>query len=297
MMAPEGHLARHRELVESALREALPPEGRRPARLTAALRHGVLAGGKRLRPLLCLAAAEAAGGEARDALPAAVAVELLHNYTLVHDDLPCMDNDLTRRGRPTVHALFGAGMGVLAGDALQALAFEVLARAMRRRPALATRLTAELAAAAGPAGVAGGQAEDLDAAGAAAVDEETVAFVHQHKTACLFRAALRMGALAAGGGTATVDRLGEYGNHLGLAFQIADDLRDAGDPAKAGELSCLRVWTPGEARRRASAHLDAALAALRRLPPLAAAGPLRPLRLLAARLRRQAAPRTKEPAP
>ena len=271
-----------RSRVEAALLAALPPEGSRPARLTGAIRYSVTVGGKRIRPMLCLAAAEAVGGAWTAAVPAAVAVELHHTYTLVHDDLPCMDDDLLRRGMPTVHAKFGEAMGVLCGDALQACAFGALAGGECADPARVARWVRELARAAGPAGVVGGQVEDV--AGAAAADAATVAFVHQHKTANLFRAALRMGAIGGGADAAQVDQLGNFGNHLGLAFQIVDDLLDAPAAGAADELSCLNVWSPSEARRQVEQHTAEAIGALAGLP-----GPTEPLRHLAARLATRAA--------
>ena len=282
-MDGDSYFERCRSRVEDALRQALPAEGRRPARLTEAFRYSVLAGGKRIRPILCLTAAEAVGGSWEQALAPAVAIELLHTYTLVHDDLPCMDNDLLRRGQPTVHAKYGEPLGVLVGDALQAYAFEVLAaKADDGASAMhAIRWVQELASAAGPYGVVGGQVEDV--ADAATSDEATIAFVHQHKTADLFRAALRLGAIGGGGDEAQIDQLGQYGNHLGLAFQIIDDLLDAptdgGDAAAVDELTCLKVWSLDEARRRAAQHTAAAIAALPGLP-----GSVAPLRDLAERM-------------
>ncbi len=277
----EAHLRELHRCAEEALRAALPDEGRRPARLTEAIRYSVLVGGKRLRPMLCLAAAEAVGGTRTAAIPPAVAIELLHTYTLVHDDLPCMDNDLLRRGQPTVHARFGEAMGVLAGDALQACAFDILTRDPAPDPTRTLLWVRELAAAAGPGGVVGGQVEDV--AEAAAPDAATVAFVHQHKTADLFRAALRMGAIAGGGQPSEIDQLGRFGNHLGLAFQIIDDLLDAPADERArgpaDELSCLAIWSVAEARRQATAHTHAALEALAGLP-----GPVLPLQYLAERM-------------
>jgi geranylgeranyl diphosphate synthase type II len=272
-----------RERVEDALLAALPPEGRRPARLTEAIRYSVTVGGKRIRPLLCLAAAEAAGGAWTGAVPAAVAVEFLHTYTLVHDDLPCMDNDLLRRGMPTVHAKFGEAMGVLCGDALQACAFEALTVGSAAVSSRVVRWVRELALAAGPGGVVGGQVEDV--ADSAAADAATVAFVHQHKTADLFRAALRMGAIGGDADEARVEQLGRFGNHLGLAFQIVDDLLDdprpgaADAPRTVSELSCLNLWSPAEARCHAERHTKDAIGALTGLP-----GPTEPLRHLAERL-------------
>lgn len=270
-MDSQAYLDKCRARAEAVLREALPEDGRRPARLTEAIRYSVLVGGKRVRPMLCLAAAEAVGGAWRDAAPAAVAIELLHTYTLVHDDLPCMDNDLLRRGQPTVHAKYGEALGVLAGDALQACAFAALACNPSTDPARVVRWVRELSDAAGPYGVVGGQVEDVVFSGGA--DEATIAFVHQHKTADLFRAAMRLGAIGGGGDEGQIDALGTFGNHLGLAFQVVDDLLDApaGDDDDAPtasetgeerELSCLMVWSAAEARRQAKLQTTAAVAAL-----------------------------------
>jgi geranylgeranyl diphosphate synthase type II len=279
MFVLNAYLEQRRQEVEQALEAALPAPGTRPEILAAAMRHAVLAGGKRLRPILCLAGAEAAGGSSADALWPALAVELFHTYTLVHDDLPCMDNDLVRRGQPTVHAKYGETIGVLAGDALQGLAFELLGRTPEKRPGIVAGLVTELGRAAGAAGVVGGQVEDIRLAGQA--DATTLAYVHQHKTADLFVAALRMGALAGGGSPQSVQQLGTYGRHLGLAFQIVDDLLDAGE-ARAGkppELSCLQLWSPDEARRQAAGQTTQATAALEGLP-----GPVEPLAALVAKL-------------
>ncbi len=271
-----GYLAVRRVQVEERIWQMLPPETRRPAVLSQAMRHAVLTGGKRLRPILCLAAAEAAGGAADAAWHPAIAVELLHAYTLVHDDLPCMDNDTLRRGQPTVWAKFGETNAVLAGDALQALAFEILARTPAADPTVPGRLVLELAQAAGAEGVIGGQIEDLSYGRAA--DAQTVTYVHQHKTADLFRAAARMGAIAAGAAAGVVDRLGSFGSHLGVAFQIIDDILDApnGVPEKPDELSCLHAWTADEARAQATACTKQACADLRSLT-----GPVAPLEALA----------------
>ena len=276
-MDADAYFETCRARVEAALLAALPPEGRRPARLTEAIRYSVTTGGKRVRPMLCLAAAEAAGGIWSDAVPPAVAIELLHTYTLVHDDLPCMDNDLLRRGMPTVHAKFGEALAVLCGDALQACAFGVLTCGSAVSPSRVTRWVCELAQAAGPGGVVGGQVEDV--ADAATLDPARVAFVHQHKTADLFRAALRMGAIGGNATEVQIEQLGQFGNHLGLAFQIVDDLLDAGSPDAADELSCLKIWSPAEARQEVERHTDKAIEALAGLP-----GPTEPLRHMAERL-------------
>ncbi len=275
----DTYLEVRRSEIEQGLLHVLPPPESRPAVLSEAMRHAVLAGGKRLRPILCLAAAEAAGGDRAEAWWPALAVELFHTYTLVHDDLPCMDNDLMRRGHPTVHAKYGETIGVLAGDALQGLAFELLGRTPEKRPGVAAALVTELGRAAGAAGVVGGQVEDIRFAGHA--DADTLAYVHQHKTADLFVAAMRMGALAGGGGQDVVGQLGLYAKHLGMAFQIIDDLLDDGE-ARAGkppELSCLQLWSAEEARRQAADHTAAARVALRGLP-----GPVEPLVALAEKM-------------
>lgn len=268
------YLAARKRLVEAHLFACLPKAETRPAILAEAMRHAVLSGGKRLRPILCLASAEAAGGSAADAQCPASAVELLHTYTLVHDDLPCMDNDLLRRGQPTVHAQFGEALGVLTGDALQTLAFETLARTPERRPGIAARLVAEFAAAAGAAGVIAGQVEDIRFAGNAS--RETIEYVFQHKTADLFRAACRLGAIAAGAPEPDLARLSAYADGLGFAFQIIDDLLDAkvAQSDAQAELSCLDVMGESEARDWAAQQTRRAVAALEGLPgdtaPLAA---------------------------
>ena len=205
-----------------------------PARLRDAIRHSLLAPGKRLRPLLVLWAADACGCPPEAALPAACAVEMVHAYSLIHDDLPAMDDDDMRRGRPSCHAQFGEATAILAGDALQALAFQVLAQGIR--PAdVACRCTAELARAAGATGLVGGQADDL-AAEFADLDLTQLESIHRRKTGTLMRIALRLGGLVAQTGRAQLSALDAYGTSLGLAFQIVDDLLDLeGDAAVVGK--------------------------------------------------------------
>ena len=219
-------------IIEKTLDEVLPKEGERPAELSEAMRYAVGAGGKRVRPLICLASAVAVGGKAEDARYPAAAIELLHNYTLVHDDLPAMDNDTERRGKPSVWAKFGEANAILAGDALQALAFKVAANAPRN--------VAEIVAALGAAGVGvvQGQVEDLKreggtdgaSGGPAPVPVEVVDFVYTHKTADLFVAAATMGGYAGGGDASRVGKLRTFALNLGLAFQYEDDLLDGDSP-------------------------------------------------------------------
>ncbi len=220
MNALQNYLKQLSEAVNTALDTLLPPAEERPVKLHEAMRYSVFAGGKRLRPALCIAACETCGGTAAQALPAACALELLHTYTLIHDDLPAMDDDTLRRGRPTCHIQFDEATAILAGDALLTLAFEVLA-AQSQSGVLAL----ELARAAGSRGVIGGQAEDIDAEGKAP-DATLAEYIHRTKTAALIRAACVMGGLCAGAETQTLEKLARYGENAGLAFQLADDLLD-----------------------------------------------------------------------
>lgn len=262
-----------RPRIDATLDRVLPPEDETPCALHRAMRYSVFSGGKRLRPILCIAAAEALGGDESRCLPAAAAVELLHTYTLIHDDLPAMDNDETRRGRATCHVVFGEAGAILAGDALQALAFEVLASLPPPRATPTGELVRELAAAAGSRGVVGGQSEDISAT-RADTDEKRVSFVHRHKTADLFRAAVRIGALVSGARPPMLKTLTAYAVNLGLAFQIADDLLDAG-PETDRELTCLWVCSAESARQQARDLAEEAVdllarAGLDRAHPLAA---------------------------
>ncbi len=218
------------QAVELALEAWVPAEV--PAGLGEAMRYGVLDGGKRLRPLLVLAACESVQGDEKAALRAAVAVELIHAYSLVHDDMPCMDNDVLRRGKPTVHVKFGQAQAMLAGDAMQALAFEVLTpiadedrRAGPIPAALQARLCALLARAAGHAGMAGGQAIDLASIGQP-LSEAALRDMHRRKTGALLQASVMMGAACGEATTAARAALADYGAAIGLAFQVVDDILD-----------------------------------------------------------------------
>jgi farnesyl diphosphate synthase len=209
--------------VESAL-DTLVPEDT-PAGLGDAMRYAVLDGGKRLRPLLVLAACDAVGGDTGAAMRAAVAVELIHAYSLVHDDMPCMDDDALRRGKPTVHVKYGEAQAMLAGDAMQALAFEVLTPDEGMPPALQARLVSLLARAAGHEGMAGGQAIDLASVGKV-LDEAALRDMHRRKTGALLQASVLMGAACGPTTPAAWQALADYGAALGLAFQVVDDILD-----------------------------------------------------------------------
>ncbi|HSJ98294.1 MAG TPA: polyprenyl synthetase family protein [Myxococcota bacterium] len=266
-MDVQAYLAESAQRVDGALERALPPADAPPRRLHAAMRHLLFPGGKRLRPALAFAAAEAVGAPPERALPAAAAVELVHTYSLVHDDLPCMDDDDERRGRPTVHVAYGEATAVLAGDALRALAFETLARAAERLgpapaahdPAPVVAALRELAHAAGAAQLVGGQADDLDF-DPARVDEAWVDSVHRRKTAALFAASVTGGARLAGADSTALEQLRRFALATGVAFQIADDVLD--DEPGAGECSLVALIGLDAARARAEALLEQALAAL-----------------------------------
>jgi len=220
----EAWIALEQQTVERALEDWVPTDA--PAGLGEAMRYGVLDGGKRLRPLLVLAASEAVHGHAQAALRAAVAVELIHAYSLVHDDMPCMDNDVLRRGKPTVHVQYGQAQAMLAGDAMQALAFAVLTPGGELVPsALQARLCALLARSAGHAGMAGGQAIDLASIGVA-LDEASLRNMHRRKTGALLQASVLMGAACGNTDARAWKALSDYGAAIGLAFQVVDDILD-----------------------------------------------------------------------
>jgi farnesyl diphosphate synthase len=229
----DGWVRTELDAVEEALTAWVPADA--PAGLGLAMRYGVLDGGKRVRPLLVLAAAQAVGGLYEAALRAACAVELIHAYSLIHDDMPCMDDDVLRRGKPTVHVQFGEAQAMLAGDAMQALAFEVLTPSAADSAhfpggpgvpaALQARLCALLARAAGHAGMAGGQAIDLASIGVS-LDEHVLRDMHHRKTGALLQASVLMGAATGRTSEAEWNALADYGDALGLAFQVVDDILD-----------------------------------------------------------------------
>jgi geranylgeranyl diphosphate synthase type II len=273
--------------LDEALDRLVPGPPAVPAVLSRAMRYSLLAGGKRFRPALVLAAAEAVGAEADLAVPAACAIECIHTYSLVHDDLPAMDNDSLRRGRPTSHVVFGDGLAVLAGDGLLTEAFGLLVR----EPAGGSqgidqrklRTIAIVAEAAGAAGMVGGQAVDLAAAGqtrsggapvtAAPMTADALRDMHARKTGALIRASALAGAVMGGGSEPQIAAIGEYARHLGLAFQIVDDILDvegasaelgktAGKDAAANKPTYPALFGLAESHRLAESALDAALAAL-----------------------------------
>ena len=221
----QSYLADRAALVDAAMDAYLPAAKERPSTIHEAMRYAVFAGGKRLRPVLCLAAAEACGGETADALAPACAVELMHTYSLVHDDLPAMDDDDLRRGRPTCHKVYGEGMAVLCGDALLTEAFLVLSQAPITKRYGTRDHIAELAETGGSGSLIGGQVMDLEGEGKKLTKKELVR-IHEAKTAALLTTSLRLGAMTANAAPAKLDALTIFGHNLGLAFQVIDDILD-----------------------------------------------------------------------
>jgi geranylgeranyl diphosphate synthase type II len=263
--------------IEDALETSTPLGSECPARLREAMRYSLLAPGKRIRPLLVLLAARACGGSVQAAMPAACAVEMVHAYSLIHDDLPAMDDDDLRRGRPTCHKVFGEAIAILAGDALLTSSFEVLAKGVHP-PALAAACCAALAQAAGASQLVGGQADDVSGSMEQTLD--ALESVHRRKTGAMIAVSLVLGGLTAGAGRQKIDALAEYGRRLGLAFQIVDDLLDVrgeesavgkrvGKDAQDGKLTFPGLIGVEASMRRAEQLVAEACAALAPLGPAA----------------------------
>lgn len=281
----DRYLARQQRIIEGALEHYFPPGETHLHRLNQAVRYSLIGGGKRLRPILLTAAAEAVEGESADVLPFACAVEMIHTYTLIHDDLPAMDDDSLRRGKPTNHVVFGEGLAILAGDALLSEAFRIMAECCGsgKSRSRAARAMTEIAEAAGPRGMVGGQAADLEAE-KTTPDLPTVEFIHVRKTGALIRASIRSGAILAGAGTKALRSLTRYAELLGVAFQIADDILDAEGPTSVtgkipgrdgvlGKVTYPAVLGLSEAKRRTAELLDGAVAEIESFSK--AADPLR----------------------
>ena len=282
MSEAPAYLAERARRIERALDATVAADG---SPLTEAMRYALVGGGKRIRPILLLAAGEAAGGAEETLLPFACAVEMIHTYSLIHDDLPAMDDDELRRGRPSSHVRFGEALAILAGDALLTDAFRVMATAAEGSadPVAGIRAIKEIAAAAGSAGMVAGQAEDIAAEGSGA-NLAAVAEIHRRKTGAPLRAAVRAGAILAGADAVTLAGLTAYGDVLGLAFQVVDDVLDAIAPSEVtgkvggrdherGKRTYVELLGVDGARQRARELGDEALRALHPLD--AAADPLR----------------------
>jgi geranylgeranyl diphosphate synthase type II len=269
------YLQARRVEIEAALAAALPAPPDCPAAVADAMRYSVTAGGKRLRPILCLAAAEAVGGDRSLAMPAACAIELIHTYSLIHDDLPAMDNDTLRRGRPTLHVVAGEGLAILAGDGLLTEAFALLARMPATVDAAIVsrklRVSGVVAVAAGATGMVGGQA--LDLGGSSTMNADSLRVMHSKKTAALIRASAVAGAIMGGAADTIVDRVDAAAADFGLAFQIVDDILDveghsaqlgktAGKDAAAGKPTYPALYGLDAARTMAAECLQRAERAL-----------------------------------
>ncbi len=269
----KGYLTVRRSWVEEALNSMLPIENERPQKLHEAIRYSVLAPGKRLRPTLVIAAAEALGETADLVMPVACALECIHVFSLIHDDLPCMDNDDYRRGRLTSHKVFGEAMALLAGDALLALAFELISANPRSVPLERVVQTMHIVArASGTRGMVGGQVVDMESQGVE-VSQETLFYIHEHKTGALISGSVAAGAVMAGGSQQQQASLIHYGQQIGLAFQIADDILDVvGDEARIGKpvgsdeerdkATYPRLFGLEKSREMAHFHVERALDAL-----------------------------------
>jgi len=238
-MELKAYLSEKKALVDRSLDVYMPECDGPLARLVQAMRYSLFAGGKRVRPILCMAAAESVGGRAEDVLPAACALEMIHTYSLIHDDLPAMDNDDLRRGRPTNHKVFGEAMALLAGDGLLTEAFRLLCHPdflYRLNHSVIARTVGIVAAAAGCQGMVGGQAVDMEIEGRTDVDGPLLEFMHARKTGALIEAAVVSGVVLGGGDERDVETFSVYGRKIGLAFQIADDILDVeGDSATMGK--------------------------------------------------------------
>jgi geranylgeranyl diphosphate synthase type II len=221
----KAYLARRQKEVDRALGRFLPKESAKPATIHRAMRYSLFAGGKRLRPILCLASAEACGGETKAAMPLACAMECIHTYSLIHDDLPSMDNDDFRRGRPTCHKVFGDGIAVLAGDALLTVAFEIAASAQPTRRYDLKQIISEIAVAAGSRKLIAGQVADLEAEGQPITRKE-LRYIHENKTAAMLIASVRLGAMSGNATAKQLEAITAFGAALGLAFQVIDDILD-----------------------------------------------------------------------
>lgn len=263
-----AYLKERQKLCEVALDGAIPV--RYPEKIYEAMRYSLLAGGKRLRPILCLATSEMTGGSVEGAMPTACAVEMIHTMSLIHDDLPAMDNDDYRRGKLTNHKVYGDDVAILAGDGLLAYAFEYVATHTKNVPMeRVLQVVARLARATGAAGLVGGQVVDLESEGKADISLETLNFIHNHKTAALLEASVVCGGILAGAGCEDIQRLSRYSQNIGLAFQIVDDILDitstqeqlgktAGKDQRAQKVTYPSLWGLEESQKKAEKLIEAA---------------------------------------
>ncbi|OGP91599.1 MAG: hypothetical protein A2031_07265 [Deltaproteobacteria bacterium RBG_19FT_COMBO_43_11] len=284
----KAYLRDRRNIVEEALQRYLSPQSNIPADIYKAVHYSVFAGGKRIRPILCLAAVDAVGGNLAPAMPVACALELIHTYSLIHDDLPAMDNDDFRRGKPTSHKVFGEAMAILAGDALLTEAFVLLSRAEKERLPVQRRLSViqEIAQAAGISGMVGGQALDV-LSGKSMPDEDSIGEINRRKTGALIVVAVKAGAVLFNAPKDKVQALSQYGTNIGMAFQIADDIlnvegdrklmgKETGSDAVRGKLTYPSLLGLDVAKEKLEKYVDAAIESISDFDERA-----RPLRIIA----------------
>ncbi len=285
----KAYLTERKGIVDQALDRFLPGEDRFPPLIFRSMRYSVFAGGKRLRPILCMAAADVLGGNMQSVLPVACAIEMIHTYSLIHDDLPLMDDDDFRRGMPTNHKVFGEGIAVLAGDALLTEAFHLMSCRENRGTESAEALLAtisEISVASGFDGMVGGQVVDLDSEGKEA-DMETLHYIHSHKTEALLTVSIRAGAILSGASKTDLAALSAYGKGIGLAFQIADDIldiegdretlgKDTGSDEAHGKVTFPALLGLDGSRKKARESIDEALSQIARFDDRAD-----PLRMIA----------------
>ena len=272
----KAYLARKKDIIDKTLEKLVPPAKTFPPVIHEAMRYSLFAGGKRVRPVLAIAAAEAVGAATADLLPVAGALEIIHTYSLIHDDLPAMDDDDLRRGRPTCHKAYGEAIAILAGDGLLTMAFEVLSDPRRLKSIQARTLVSmirEIAVASGVFGMVGGQVVDIQSENKE-IDFPTLEYIHTHKTGALIRASVRVGALYAKAGKRQFAALTRYGEMAGLAFQIVDDIldvtgkqeelgKDIGSDLEKGKKTFPSFLGLEESRRRAEEVVGEALDALK----------------------------------
>lgn len=267
----KAYLQDRRKIVEEAILRYLPSVNNKPSQIYSSIHYSVFAGGKRIRPILCLAAVEATGGDLAPAMPVACALELIHTYSLIHDDLPSMDNDDFRRGKPTNHKVFGENIAILAGDALLTEAFYLLSRTEKVKIPAEKRLAViqEISAAAGIAGMVGGQAMDI-LAEKTQPDADTIFEIHRRKTGALITAAVKSGAMISSARENQIQALACYGMNIGLAFQIADDIlnvegdrtimgKETGSDAAIGKVTYPSLLGMDYAKEKMRQHVNAAI--------------------------------------
>lgn len=269
----DDYLKARKKIVDEALDRYLPGEDTFPSSIFKSVRYSVFAGGKRIRPILCMGSAEAVGGNIEEVLPVACALELIHTYSLIHDDLPVMDDDDYRRGKLTNHKVFGEDIAILAGDALLTEAFRLMSKkefAGKTPPDRLLSVISDISEAAGFLGMVGGQIVDIQSEGKK-VGEETLNYIHTHKTGAMITTSIRAGAIISGAGNNEIDALSDYGRHIGLAFQIADDIldvegnqetlgKDIGSDRKRGKVTFPAIFGMEKSRRKARDLVNKALA-------------------------------------